>query len=163
MADREVRDQPLEERACGPKRSMERCCFTRHYERLGEVGIDAAEEIEWVIRGALRRIERELQPILGYDSSWSNGSEVRDRILKVVDAIHYSTFIRNFVAAHKFGELVGELGPYDVFNVQAVARRLLLGCLGIWPPAETVRTLAILSLHAIGQSMSYAPSRELSA
>ena len=101
-------------------------------ERLGEVGIDAAEEIEWVIRGAPRRIERELQPILGYDSSWSNSSEVRDGILKVVDAIHYSSFIRNFVAAHKFGELVGELGPYDVFNVQSVARRLLLGCLGIW-------------------------------
>ena len=44
----------------------------------------------------------------------SDGDEVRDKTLKIVDAIHYSSLIRNFIAAHKFGDLVGELGPYDV-------------------------------------------------
>ena len=100
--------------------------------RLCAIGINPHEEFEWVIRGQQRTIEDEFKPVLGKASSWGNGNDVRDRTLSIADAIHYSSLVRNFIAAHKFSKFVGELGPYDVFNVQSIARRLIISSLGVW-------------------------------
>jgi len=101
-------------------------------KRLREIGIDPSEKFEWVVRGQQRTIENEFKPVLGKGSSWGNDDDVRDRTLSIVDAIHYSSLVRNFIAAHKFSKFVGELGPYDVFNVQSIARRLIMSSLGVW-------------------------------
>jgi len=63
---------------------------------------------------------------------WNRKYGVRDKELAIADAIHYASWLRNFVAAHKLRALASEVSPYDVHNVQMVARRVLLGHLGLW-------------------------------
>ena len=100
--------------------------------RLEAAGIPSTTTIAWLHRGARTRVEREMSPSLGVPADWSRRYEVRDKELLIADAIHYVSWLRNFVAAHKFRALASEVSPYDPHNAQAVARRLLLGYLGLW-------------------------------
>jgi hypothetical protein len=104
-------------------------------DRLRRQGIDPAEELLWTVRGPARRIERRRPLPAGTSPSWAGGP-VRDRKVAVVDAIAYSDFLRDCVAAHGAKPLTRSLSPYDVVNVQHVARFLLLASLGfrVWLP-----------------------------
>ena len=106
--------------------------FDNLKKRLSTIGIDPNEDFDWVVRGTERAIEKVLKPTLGKASPWANGDDIRDRTLSIADAIHYASLVRNFISAHKFHSLIGELGPYDVFNIQSIARRLILSSLGVW-------------------------------
>jgi hypothetical protein len=55
---------------------------------------------------------------------------VRDRKVALVDAIAYSDYLRDCVAADGAKPLTRSLSPYDVVNVQDAARFLLLASLG---------------------------------
>lgn len=108
-------------------------------DRLNAAGIDDNETVLWVHRGAPTPVEDEAKPKLGTAASYSDSDVVRDRELQLIDAIHYASWLRNFVAAHKFGALTESLSPYDVHNVQLLARRLILGKLNLWkswPPTK---------------------------
>lgn len=93
--------------------------------RLLREGIDPAQSVLWSVRGPARRIERKRPLPPGASPSWAGG-QVRDRRLAVADAIGYSDFLRDRVAAHGVKDLTRSLSPYDVVNVQALARFLLL-------------------------------------
>ena len=50
----------------------------------------------------------------------------------LVDAISYASWLRSKVASHNTKALTRGLSPYDVVNVQHLARRLLIEVLGIF-------------------------------
>jgi hypothetical protein len=101
-------------------------------KRLSDAGADLTESFLWVHRGNSTAVEDELKPKLGDDAPYADDYVVRDRELDLIDAIHYTSWLRNFVAAHKFSELTKAISPYDVYNVQGIARRLILTSLGFW-------------------------------
>ena len=91
------------------------------------------ETVLWSIRGPVRRIERGRPLPAGTSPSWVGGI-VRDRRLAVTDAIAYSDYLRDRVAAHGSRDVTRSLPPHDVVNVQGLARFLLLASLGfrVW-------------------------------
>lgn len=101
--------------------------------RLKRQGIDPSETVLWSVRGPVRRIETQRPIPTGSLPSWAGGS-VRDRRMPVADAIGYSDYLRDRVAAHSTRALTRSLTPYDVVNVQGLARFLLLASLGfrVW-------------------------------
>jgi hypothetical protein len=53
--------------------------------------------------------------------------------MDVIDAIHYVSFLRSLIAAHKTDKrLVKGLSAYEVANAQFLARRLLMEKMGFW-------------------------------
>lgn len=100
--------------------------------RLKEANVDLDEEFIWVYRGEPTDVERSIEPILGEAAPYSDGKTVRDRKMHIIDAIHYVSYIRNFIAAHRFSEIVQTLSPYDVYNAQDLARRLIMSQAGFW-------------------------------
>jgi hypothetical protein len=101
-------------------------------KRLVEAGVDIGEPILWTVRGPQRRIERHRKLPDGTPAPWSAASIVRDVEVPIVDAIAYAEWLRSWVASHAINDLTAAVSPYDVINVQHVARRLLLEKLSFW-------------------------------
>ncbi|MDQ0177146.1 hypothetical protein [Bacillus chungangensis] len=101
-------------------------------KRLSEVDIDELETITWLIRGTPSPLYSEIKPVLGIDSYWNDGEVILDQKLRIYDALHYCSYIRNYFIGHKFNEVIAYINPYDIHNVQRLARRLILGKLGLW-------------------------------
>ncbi|MDD8027442.1 MAG: hypothetical protein PHI34_13125 [Acidobacteriota bacterium] len=99
--------------------------------RLTQAGIDLSEPILWTARGGKRRIEIRRPLPAGSKAPWFAWI-VRDTKIPIVDAIAYSEWLRSCVASHGVKDLTRALSPYDVINVQHVARRVLLDLLGFW-------------------------------
>jgi len=102
-------------------------------DRLLQAGIDPNEDFEWVQRGAPSDAESGLKPRFRLPSPYADGDVVRDLRIKITDAIHYCSVLRNFMTAHRFADATSSIGPYEVYNVQSVARRLILGRGECWP------------------------------
>ena len=100
-------------------------------DRLSRAGVDLDEPILWTLRGPKRKTERKREVPSLSRALWAGGP-VRDSDLELVDAIAYSDWLRDCVASHGVKELTKVLSPYDVVNVQHLARRLLLEALGYW-------------------------------
>lgn len=100
--------------------------------RLTDHNVDLQDPFVWLYRGAPSPLEAEISPRLGNPTSYADGEIVRDVSLTIPEALHKSSYIRNFVVAHKFSDLVSSLGPYDVHNMQLLARRLILSSLGLF-------------------------------
>lgn len=101
--------------------------------RLNKIGIKNDLTIDWIYRGKPTEIEKIIKPFFGKDSEWVKyGKNVRDKSLTFPEAIHNASYLRNFIAAHKFNELTKYISPYDVFNVQGLARKLVLYKMGLW-------------------------------
>lgn len=100
--------------------------------RLTRIGVSEDESMLWSLRGDPTPMEMDIKPVLGRESEYCTYPEVRDRILKVHEAIHYASYIRNYFLAHKFRDLTKHITPYDVNNIQSLARLLLLSKLGLW-------------------------------
>lgn len=99
--------------------------------KLKKAGINLEDKLLWTIRGPRRKIENKKSPSLLERASWSRG-QVRDAEIEVIDGINYASWIRSHVASHKLRDLASSLSPYDVINVQHLARRLTLESLGFW-------------------------------
>jgi hypothetical protein len=97
--------------------------------RASDVVLD--KKLLWTVRGPRRRIEKKRPLPDGEAAPWA-GQLVRDSDIPIVDAIAYAEWLRSAVAAHGVKDLTPSLSPYDVINVQHVARRLLLETLGFW-------------------------------
>ena len=65
-------------------------------------------------------------------TEYSDGVEVRDRKVSLPDAINFCEFLRNTMTAHAFSSKTQRLGPYEVYNVQQVARFLILSKCNLW-------------------------------
>ncbi|MDZ7714786.1 MAG: hypothetical protein U5J95_01100 [Balneolaceae bacterium] len=101
--------------------------------RLEKIGITEEDTFDWIFRGEKTEIEKDLKPYFGYDSEWTKvNEEVRDKTLTFPEAIHNLSYLRNFIASHKFRKLTQYISPYDIFNAQSLARNLLLRSLGLW-------------------------------
>ena len=99
--------------------------------RLVKAKINISEPIFWIMRGTRRRTEKAMPLPVFSRLEWARGP-VRDADIRLLDAIAYSSWLRSKVASHRTRDLARSLSPYDVVNVQALARRLILECLGFW-------------------------------
>ncbi len=98
--------------------------------RLEKAGIDPERTVEWVVRG--NDTELPIQPARDRLSDYGDGQNVRDIEFSLPDAIHACSYLRNFMTAHAFGQETQRLGPYEVYNVQQVARILVLSICGLF-------------------------------
>jgi hypothetical protein len=102
-------------------------------ERLKEANINEDLTFDWIYRGEPTKIEQEIKPLFGIDSKWINyGKDVRDKTLTFPEAIHHASYLRNFIASHKFKELTQYISPYEVNNVQLLARQLIIRKIKMW-------------------------------
>ena len=102
-------------------------------ERLIKSNIEENLTIDWIYRGEPTKIEKETKPLFGFDSKWMNyHKDVRDKTLTFPEAIHHASYLRNFIASHKFKELTQYISPYDVNNVQSLARQLIIRKMKMW-------------------------------
>ncbi len=99
--------------------------------RLRSAGIDLDEMFVWTTRNPPTRIEQRHGSLKGIIPSWAGGP-VRDRLISVTDALSRASLIRSKTAAHGGLKLIQSVTVYDVHNMQGLARRLLLECLGFW-------------------------------
>jgi hypothetical protein len=99
--------------------------------RLRTSGINMTEKIIWHLRGTPTRIERRRRVGASGKAPWAY-REIRDRMVDLIDAIAYSSWLRSRISSHRLGEVAKSLTQYDVANVQGLARRLLLERLGCW-------------------------------
>lgn len=98
--------------------------------RLRNAGIDPEGKIDWVTRGD--KSEVAVYEMLNRLSEYSDEFEVRDRQVSLPDAINFCEFLRNQMTAHAFSSATERLGPYEVYNVQQVARFLILSKCRLW-------------------------------
>ncbi|WP_461791555.1 hypothetical protein [Pedobacter sp.] len=102
-------------------------------KRLKDNNIPHALTMDWVYRGKPTFIEKDIKPYFGFNSQWIKyGENVRDQTLTIPEAIHNASYLRNYIAAHKFQKLTQYISPYDVYNVQALVRLLILHKLNFW-------------------------------
>lgn len=104
--------------------------LTPFRNRLRKEGIDPEQKIDWITRG--EKSEVAVYETLDTPSQHSDGLEVRDRQILLTDAINFCEFLRNQMTAHGFSSATQRLGPYEVYNVQQVARFLILSKCGLW-------------------------------
>lgn len=100
--------------------------------RLKEKNIDGEELISFVVRGESQNLTSKVKPDIGTKSSFNVYNDVYDIDLTIVEAIHYCSYIRNYFLAHGFSEANSFLSPYDIHNVQMLARRILLTHFDYW-------------------------------
>ncbi|NUH65473.1 hypothetical protein HTT03_09260 [Sulfitobacter sp. S0837] len=99
-------------------------------ERLDRAGIDPDRTVDWVARGD--KTEVEIYEMLDEPTEYADGQEVRDRRVKLYDAINFCEYLRNRMTAHAFSGNTARLGPYEVYNTQQVARFLILAKSELW-------------------------------
>lgn len=99
-------------------------------ERLLKAGIDPKRTIDWVTRGD--QTEVNIYQMFDTPSDHSDGANIRDRQVSLPDAINFCEYLRNTMTAHAFSTKTPQLGPYEVYNVQQVARLLVLSKCNFW-------------------------------
>jgi hypothetical protein len=99
-------------------------------ERLQKAGLDPDTKIDWVARGGETEIP--IYQMIGALSDHSDGADIRDRQVPLPDAINFCEYLRNKMTAHAFSSQTKRLGPYEVYNVQQVARFLILSKCNLW-------------------------------
>lgn len=99
-------------------------------DRLQRAGVEPNSTIDWVTRG--NKTEIDIYKMIDQPSDHFDGVEVRDRSVSVHDAINFCEYLRNTKTAHAFSEETPLLGPYEVYNVQQVARFLILSKCNLW-------------------------------
>jgi hypothetical protein len=101
-------------------------------ERLRRGRINLKQRFHWNLRGSKTGIEKRRPPNFVEKAPWAK-YHVRDGSVEVIDAIHYVSFLRSWVATHRTDKrLLRVLSVYDVANAQFLARRLLLEKMGFW-------------------------------
>jgi hypothetical protein len=94
--------------------------------RLKRAGVDFDRAFPWMVRGPKTAVEAKRAAPSGSRPSWNYGVMVRDRRIPLIDALAQANWLRSRVAAHASNRLARSLSPYDVANVQMVARWLLM-------------------------------------
>lgn len=106
--------------------------------RLEDAGVNLSEGVDWIYRGDITAIESKVTPRVGVLAPYSDGLNVRDLRMDVIDAIQIASYLRNFIVAHKYDDVVSSISPYDIHNVQFLARRLILSRLGLYKVKGTL-------------------------
>lgn len=94
-------------------------------KRLVEKNIDPKLELPWIVREKIIRPYKK-----NIDTTkvceWSNGEEIRDFYINIMDAILELSYIRSKISSHGVGERVSELNICDVENAYCLVRIILL-------------------------------------
>lgn len=98
--------------------------------RLRASGVDPSSEVPWLARNPPHRIERRFGLPPGKRAVWSGGP-IRDRSVRITDAMLSASSLRSKVAAHATSQWTRSLRVPDLVNVQHLARRLLLEAAGV--------------------------------
>jgi len=103
--------------------------------RLQKKKIPLQEKVIWILRGRERFLDQKFKSE-GQSTPWTRLS-IRDKELNVMDAICEASFLRSSVSSHASSsknkhKLVKCLMPYDVENLQFLARYLLMSSLNVW-------------------------------
>lgn len=110
--------------------------------RLNNIGLDENSKMEWLIRGTPNPLYDEIKPKFTTESQYYNpANDVYDLELKIYEAIHYGSYIRNFFLAHKTNEIVKYINPYDIHNMQSLVRMLILSSTGLWNCMDNYREM----------------------
>jgi hypothetical protein len=105
--------------------------------RLHRSHVDLSVPHIWVLRGPPTRIERRRQPKGVGKPAWSRGP-VRDIELEVIDALAMASWLRSKVSAHGLSKEARSLTAFDAYNVQSLARRLILEKFRLITPSRRV-------------------------
>lgn len=101
-------------------------------KRLSRKNVDIERKFTWIIRGDDTAIHADIPETFGLPSQAYDGEIVKDKDMHIIEAIQIASWLRNMVASHKFGKYSSFISPYDVHNVQMLARIILMQCLGVW-------------------------------
>ena len=93
--------------------------------RLSKSGIDKNKTILWLIRTTKSNVLKKRKINTVNKTTWAK-NRVRDSEVKIIEAIHYSSWLRSCVASHNFKKELKSISPYDVSNVQLLLRKLFL-------------------------------------
>jgi hypothetical protein len=99
--------------------------------RLERAGVRSTAPVIWNVRGTPTRVHKSDRAPEGERMPWTRG-QVRDRGVSVPDALLAASWLRSKCTTHKFAKATPSISMFDVFNVQSLARRLLLERTGIW-------------------------------
>ena len=99
--------------------------------RLNRINISTRDGYSWIMRGELSLLQRDIKPSFGV-RIFPNHNVLFDERVELIEAIQRARYIRNFITAHKFRDITEFISPYDVFNIQTLARKLFLNKLGLW-------------------------------
>jgi hypothetical protein len=100
-------------------------------QRLVATKVSLDDPFPWLIRGPDTRIHRKRKLVRDVKAQWAAGP-VRDTLVPIVDALAEASRLRSKVAAHGAKTETPSISPYDVTNVQHLARRLIMTVLGAW-------------------------------
>ena len=113
--------------------------FQDTISRLKSNGIDTTKKFRWVLRGKDTIIHEAFQyRNYGELADDADDAIVKDRMLNIVEAIQFASYLRNYVAAHKFNDKSSSVSTYDVHNVQQLSRFLLLESLKVNQYLESI-------------------------
>jgi hypothetical protein len=100
--------------------------------RLKKLSIFPTETLGWLIRETATRIERRYGIPSGPKAKWAR-YHVRDRLVRVTEALDRASLLRSKASAHGSSRLTRSLTAVDVENVQSLARFLILSSMGFLP------------------------------
>ena len=101
--------------------------------RLATAHVAPREIMYWYRRGPEKRHERKKPFAIARTGRWSGGP-IRDVEVLIPDALDHARWIRNQLTGHRIGTTARSLSPYEVANVQGLARMLLLSATQAWWP-----------------------------
>lgn len=120
--------------------------------RLAAAHVAERQIVYWHRRGSTRRHERRKELAVARIGRWSEGP-IRDVEVLIPDALDHARWIRNQLTGHRIGATARSLSPYEVVNVQGLARILLLSATRAWWPAYRP---SMLPDHAAADPLPYA-------
>lgn len=107
-------------------------------ERLSKAHVHTRQALVWAIRGAVRKHERVKKIRAAGPTSWTRGV-IRDVYVSVPDALEHARWLRNKVTGHRIDDRARSLTIYEVYNVQMLARFLIISATNAWLRRPTNR------------------------
>lgn len=92
--------------------------------RLRRAHVEDGECVYWHRRGSLRRHEK-VKQVATHSRAPSARGLIRDAYVSIPDALDHARWLRNKVTGHRIDSRARSLTPYDVANVQGLARTLI--------------------------------------
>jgi hypothetical protein len=99
--------------------------------RLAASHVSGDQVVYWHRRGRIRRQERARAVQGARLGRWSAG-EIRDVQVRIPDALDHARWLRNKATGHTIDSRGQSLSPYEVVNVQGLARTLLMSATRSW-------------------------------
>lgn len=94
-------------------------------KRLASKGLNPNKKIPWLSRNIQ---QRPFKKEIAYSElcEWSDGQEVRDFEISIMEAVFETSYIRSQIASHSSAGKINQLCLYDVENANMLVRSILL-------------------------------------